>query len=541
MKKLMAVIVPLVIAVVGVHLLTSTHAATTAPANSSTEVASDSGSSAPAIPATGAYLGAWVNPGSLTGGGTSCTGTNTEAGCNEIEQLPQFNQSIGKSVSILHVYAGFKNALPVTTLDAIKANGSIPLIDWGCSDVGTIASGQDDATITAYAQALKTYGSPVFLRWFWEMNLNDQANSNCGAYNNGAGYIAAWQHIWSIFHRVGTSNVAFVWCPSIQNGSAAQYYPGDQYVDWISVDGYDRTGQGTSGFSSIFGSYYGQWVSHGKPIMIAETAAFANPSTNSAEQAAYLEGIANVLPGSFPDIKAVVYFDSVGPAGDWSLQGSGSTAFKALADSSYFITSTTPTTTTPTPPSGTTTPTPTSTPSTSTGSTSKTPAVTTQAASSGAQPTTPANATISATQPITVYPTKAVGSTVKEALYYLNKKLVATVITAPFSYYLDTNKLANGRYTLVTNTVYTNGKSVTVSDTVVVSHPILTNVAIIIHNYYPYLILIAALLGFGLWQGYKHRRWILSRLHRSDGHTASMEVVLPPSHDESNDSLTPKQ
>jgi beta-mannanase len=294
----------------------------------------------PSIPTSGAYLGAWINPNKSTGGGggNGCTGSYTEAGCNEIAQLAAFNSANSKPVSILHVYTSFKAPLPVQTLNNIRNNGSIPLIDWVCTSVSDINSGSDDQTITAYADAIKAYGSPVFLRWYWEMNLNDKGNQACGGYNNGPAYVSAWQHIWTIFHNQGATNAAFVWCPSIQiqKGSFEQYYPGDKFVDWIAVDGYDRKAQGAAGFSDIFTSFYNEWLPHNKPMMIAETASFVNPATNSAEQASYIEGIQNDVPSKFKDFKAVVYFDSIGPAGDWSLQGQGVTAFSNLSSDSYF-------------------------------------------------------------------------------------------------------------------------------------------------------------------------------------------------------------
>ena len=125
--------------------------------------------------------------------------------------------------------------------------------------------------------------------------------------------------------------MAFVWAPSVQK-DATQYYPGDSYIDWIGVDGYDRKRHGTTAFSDVFSSFYQQWSVHAKPIMVAETGAMG------ADQAAYLQGIQTDLPSQFPNIKAVVYFDAGGSAGDWSLAGNGVTAFKNLVGSSYFIT-----------------------------------------------------------------------------------------------------------------------------------------------------------------------------------------------------------
>jgi prepilin-type N-terminal cleavage/methylation domain-containing protein len=281
--------------------------------------------SKPTIPAIGAYLGAWVNPNNPTSAKTP----GSQSLSKEIAQLPSFNQAIGKHVAILHIYTPLKDGFPLASVNAVSQNGSIPLIDLSCSSISHLTGGQEDSTLATYAQAAKSYAKPIFLRWYWEMNLDDSGNKACGGYNNGTAYIAAWRHIWSIFNAAGASNVAFVWCPSVQS-DASQYYPGDKYVDWISVDGYDRQHQGISAFTDVFSKFYKQWVGSAKPIMVAETGA------TSPDQAQYIQGIAQTLPNQFPQIKALVYFDAVGPAADWGLHGDGVTAFSNLAKSSYF-------------------------------------------------------------------------------------------------------------------------------------------------------------------------------------------------------------
>jgi hypothetical protein len=251
-------------------------------------------------------------------------------GQNELPQLASFQQQVGRAMAILHIYAGFRVPAPVSALNTVWDNGSIPLLDWGCAPPTDVTSGQDDAVITAYADALKAWGHPVLLRWFWEMNI-PASNKKCPI-QNPAQYVAAWRHIWTIFHQQGVSNVSFVWCPGIGGGldTFASYYPGDQYVDWIAVDGYLRRPRGPQPFSALFGAWYAQWASHAKPMMIGETGA------QGALQAPYIENVAAVLPTRFPQIKAFVYFDAPGPAGPWQLSGDGLSAFTQMGASSYF-------------------------------------------------------------------------------------------------------------------------------------------------------------------------------------------------------------
>jgi hypothetical protein len=279
--------------------------------------------SPPPIPTNSVYLGAWVNPNQLKNG--------AEAGSQEVAQLPAFTSTIGgEHPAILHVYTPFMAPLPIATLDSIVASGATPMIDWSCANVQSIVSGAQDSVIQSYAESLKSFAKPVFLRWYWEFNQNTQS-AQCGALADPAEFVAAWQHIWTIFHQVGASNVAFVWCPGLSGGNFAAFYPGDQYVDWIGIDAYDRSFNGrTAGdFAGIFGAFYDEWAGHGKPMVVAETGAIAS------QQTAYLQSIESQAP-TMPLIKAIIYFDAVGPAADWSLQGAGATTFQSLLSSPYF-------------------------------------------------------------------------------------------------------------------------------------------------------------------------------------------------------------
>ena len=257
----------------------------------------------------------------------------------ELGQLPSFDSGLGTPLRVVHLYTRWKTPAPIGDLTNIASTGAYPLIDWGCQDSdANVAAGKDDQLIANYAKALKSYGRPVFLRWFWEMNVtgtnphsaSSERQNVCISDGGPAGYIAAWQHIWTIFHNAGANNVAFVWSPGIGGSSdPALFYPGNQYVDWIGADGYDRKQTGASAFSTIFSSFYQRYSTYGKPIMIAETGALA------ADQSAFLQGILATAP-TMPDIKAVVYFDAAGPKGSWVLTGPGLQEFALLADNVYF-------------------------------------------------------------------------------------------------------------------------------------------------------------------------------------------------------------
>ncbi len=232
------------------------------------------------------------------------------------------------------MYQNWANPVKNSALAALAATGATPVIDWSCTSDADITDGSQDSFITSYADQLASLGQPVFLRWFWEMNLvNLPRTSACLGSAGAVGYVEAFQHIVTLFRAAGATNVAFVWCPSIAGTNyAAAYYPGDSYVDWIAWDGYDRK-QDPNMLTDQFLPFYQHWLPDGKPMMIGETGA-------TIDQASYLTNLTDNLPALMPDVKAVLYYDSESTE-DWTLQdlpgNLGLSAFITLGQTPYFM------------------------------------------------------------------------------------------------------------------------------------------------------------------------------------------------------------
>jgi hypothetical protein len=102
-----------------------------------------------------------------------------------------------------------------------------------------IYSGDHDAYIDEVARRIGAVGKRVLIRFAHEMNgtwswpwLNQSP----------ADYIAAWKRIVSRFRNLGATNAEWVWSPNIILDSAddfSPWYPGDAYVDWTGLDGYN--------------------------------------------------------------------------------------------------------------------------------------------------------------------------------------------------------------------------------------------------------------------------------------------------------------
>ncbi|HEU5229255.1 MAG TPA: polysaccharide deacetylase family protein, partial [Ktedonobacteraceae bacterium] len=116
-----------------------------------------------------------------------------------------------------------------------------------------------------------------------------------------------------------------------QSAPLAQFYPGDNYVDWTAMDGFNwGTGPGDdwTAFKQVLDPTYQDItrIAPHKPIMLAEVASVEQ----GGDKAAWItEGYSHLLPSYFTHIKAVVWFNQVTQR-DWRIESSPN-ALKAYA------------------------------------------------------------------------------------------------------------------------------------------------------------------------------------------------------------------
>ena len=68
-----------------------------------------------------------------------------------------------------------------------------------------------------------------------------------------AEYVAMWRHVHNVFASVGASNVTWVWCPNVNASDTfkrlSALYPGNAYVGWTCIDGYNGDIRGSASAS----------------------------------------------------------------------------------------------------------------------------------------------------------------------------------------------------------------------------------------------------------------------------------------------------
>jgi mannan endo-1,4-beta-mannosidase len=282
--------------------------------------------------------------------------------------LSQFEGMVGKPLSLVHFMAPFANCpsggrcsyydFPTGEMESIREHGAIPFFSWSSQSIpssldepdfqlGDVIAGTYDSYIREWATAAKEWGHPFFLRFNWEMNGNWFPWSE-GVNGNGPGEsVAAWRHVHDIFNSVGAGNVSWVWCPNVDPGNKMQdigsLYPGDEYVDWTSLDGYNwgtnpaRPG-GWKTFDELYSSTYHRIVdtiAPSKPMVIGEVGS----TEYGGSKATWIQEMLSELPTNYPKIRGLVWFEKFDDGMDWPIETSASStsAFAAGIQSPAYV------------------------------------------------------------------------------------------------------------------------------------------------------------------------------------------------------------
>jgi len=263
--------------------------------------------------------------------------------------VSKFEGLAGKGASLVNFFGPFANCaskcsfykFPTEPMESIRQHGSIPVYSWSSQSIPSslnepdfqlsdVIAGNFDSYIREFAEDARDWGHPFFLRFDWEMNGNWFPWSEGVNGNQPGEFVAAWRHVHDIFTSVGASNVTWVWCPNVDPGnklpnSIASDYPGDEYVDWTGLDGYNwgPAKGGWTSFSHLYDSTYHaitDSIAPSKPLLIGEMGS----TEKGGSKASWISEALAEIPTAFPKIRAMLWFDTFDDGMDWPIETSSS-------------------------------------------------------------------------------------------------------------------------------------------------------------------------------------------------------------------------
>jgi hypothetical protein len=291
-----------------------------------------------------------------------------------------FEAAVGRQVSLLHTgqswvrghrpdgtyaYQPFSAIQPL--LERQWRRGTLVLVDWRPWDLENqtdptfnlpaVLDGRHDAYLEAWASAAAAYAHPFLLKPWAECNGGWYVYGEGVGANQPGQIVAAWRHVHAIFTQAGASNVTWCECFNIMSADPSQptarppaaLYPGDEYVDWLFMDGYnfgppsypwhsfEQVFRGVTAGSRLYQDTYAHLAALSeRPIGIAEVGCPAGPGRGD-----WIRDMFAAIPSRMPRLRALCWTDaSFGPGDRWPISAppddAAIAAFRAgLADPRY--------------------------------------------------------------------------------------------------------------------------------------------------------------------------------------------------------------
>jgi mannan endo-1,4-beta-mannosidase len=243
---------------------------------------------------------------------------------------------------------------PGETLHAIEASGAVPVLTWEPMFVDpekdehaipaeSITAGKYDVYLQRFARESRKFEKPFLIRFAHEMNL---ARYHWGGTpqefgpQSAARYRDMFRYVVAVFRAQKADNVRWAFCPNAESVPAERwnqitsYYPGDDVVDVIGIDGYNwgttqtRAANGWASEWRSFGSIFTgplqdlKDVASGKPTAVFETSS-ASEGGNKEEWVLDALDSARSL-----GLAAVIWFE-VNKEIDWRLETNVSEGVRA--------------------------------------------------------------------------------------------------------------------------------------------------------------------------------------------------------------------
>lgn len=146
----------------------------------------------------------------------------------------------------------------IPSLSSINAIGAKPCITWEPMKIvgdkekvisyEEIINGSYDEYLNSFAKKVTEWNKPLYIRFAHEMNI---VRYHWGTEAAGYGprspenYVKMFRYVVNFFKERQINNIFWIFCPNVHSipdepwNQVSHYYPGDDYVDILGMDGYN--------------------------------------------------------------------------------------------------------------------------------------------------------------------------------------------------------------------------------------------------------------------------------------------------------------
>jgi hypothetical protein len=290
------------------------------------------------------------------------------------QEINDFEKILNHKIGSVVWFPTWDDEFPTKAVQQLHNRGIIPHLTWelfwpladpnntrptgpnGYEGFNEVLNGTYDDYIDRFARDAKAFNERVLIRFLHEFNGNWyvwSGNKNGNVNGGPEKVVAVWKYVVDRFKKIGADNVKWLWVPhgpstdlSTESwNQVSNYWPGDAYVDWIGLDGYNFYPQDPWGgvrplrdFDNCFRALYDSCAVLGKqPMMIAEFGTGEFQSENF-DKAAWVTDAFSKIKTDYPRVKIFTWFN-INKELDWRINSSPESlnAFRKAMEDPYYI------------------------------------------------------------------------------------------------------------------------------------------------------------------------------------------------------------
>ncbi|MDD4183705.1 MAG: glycosyl hydrolase [Candidatus Omnitrophica bacterium] len=265
------------------------------------------------------------------------------------QDIKNFKSAYGKKPFLVMVFIGWDKVVSEETIKNIYSEGCVMVVTWEpwnpasaeAIDYDKLLCGGYDSYIASFARQIKSVPGTVFIRFAHEANGNWYPWS--GVKIGKQKYIALYRYVKDRFDALGVTNAKWIFSincedvPNEKNNRYLLYYPGDDYVDYIGIDGYNwgdtKPWSKWMSFAEIFSRRLEAVIQEiKKPVLITE---FSSTSSGGDKAAWIAQALKSIK--IMKNIKGFVLFNHDKET-DWNFPPDSSSGrnLKQQLQDSYF-------------------------------------------------------------------------------------------------------------------------------------------------------------------------------------------------------------
>jgi len=299
---------------------------------------------------------------------------NRKLPAGNLHEIDDFEALTRHKVGSVEWFPTWDDEFPSRACKELADRGIIPHLTWelfwpskdpnnarttgpdGYHGFQEVLQGKHDSYIDRFAENAMAFNHTVLIRFLHEFNGNWyvwSGNKNGQSEGGPDQVVAVWKYVVNRFKAKGAHNVKWIWTPhgpSIDMSTdpwnhVSNYWPGDEYVDWIGLDGYNfypRDPWGNArpyrNFDNCFRALYDDCAVLGdQPMMIAEFAT-GEFQHEGMDKAAWISEAFLKIKRAYPRVKIFTWFH-INKELDWRVNSSAGAleAFRAAMQDPYYI------------------------------------------------------------------------------------------------------------------------------------------------------------------------------------------------------------